>query len=232
MSKQQEKSIGWTMPVLAAHVANDLEDGWCVNLGIGLPTLVADFIPEGKEIILHSENGLLGLGPKPAPGEEDMDLVNAGKEPITLEPGGSYFSQSESFAMIRGGHLDAAVLGAFQVSQYGDLASWKLPDKLLGRVGGAMDLTVGSKRVYLFMKHCTKTGEAKIVEKCEYPLTAKHCVDRIYTDLAIVDVTQNGLVVRQLAPGVTFDYVQERTAAPLKKGEAVTSEIESTGVQT
>ena len=215
MGKEQQV-IGWTMPDLASRVALDLEDGWFVNLGIGLPTLVADFIPEGREIILHSENGLLGLGPKPEPGEEDPDLVNAGKEPITLKPGGSYFSQSESFAMIRGGHLDATILGAFQVSQYGDLASWKLPNATLGRVGGAMDLTVGSKRVFLFMQHCTKKGESKIVEECSYPLTTPRCVDRIYTELAIIDVTDDGLVIRELAPGITFEYVQERTAAPLK----------------
>lgn len=215
MGKEQQV-IGWTMPELASRVALDLEDGWFVNLGIGLPTLVADFIPEGREIILHSENGLLGLGPKPEPGEEDPDLVNAGKEPITLKAGGSYFSQSESFGMIRGGHLDATVLGAFQVSQYGDLASWKLPNATLGRVGGAMDLTVGSKRVFLFMQHCTKKGDSKIVEECSYPLTAPRCVDRIYTELAIIDVTDDGLVIRELAPGITFEYVQERTAAPLK----------------
>jgi len=216
MSKDQQQVIGWTMPDLASRVAQDLDDGWFVNLGIGLPTLVADYIEDGKEIIFHSENGLLGLGPKPEPGQEDPDLVNAGKEPITLVPGGSYFSQSDSFAMIRGGHLDAAILGAFQVSKSGDLASWKLPNATLGRVGGAMDLTVGSKRVYLFMQHCTKKGEAKIVEECTYPLTAKNCVDRIYTNLAVIDVTENGLVVTELAPNVTFEYVQERTAAPLK----------------
>ena len=216
MSKDQVQTIGWTMNELAARVALDLEDGWFVNLGIGLPTLIADFIPEGREIILHSENGLLGLGPKPEPGEEDPDLVNAGKEPITLKPGGSYFSQADSFAMIRGGHLDAAVLGAFQVSMNGDLASWKLPNAPLGRVGGAMDLTVGSKRVFLFMQHCSNKGDVKIVEECTYPLTAARCVDRIYTELAVIDVTDDGLVVRELAPGVTFEYVQERTAAPLK----------------
>ena len=216
MSKNQVQTIGWTMNELAARVALDLEDGWFVNLGIGLPTLIADFIPEGREIILHSENGLLGLGPKPEPGEEDPDLVNAGKEPITLKSGGSYFSQADSFAMIRGGHLDAAVLGAFQVSMNGDLASWKLPNAPLGRVGGAMDLTVGSKRVFLFMQHCSNKGDVKIVEECTYPLTAARCVDRIYTELAVIDVTDDGLVVRELAPGVTFEYVQERTAAPLK----------------
>ena len=226
-----EQKIGWTMPELAARVAQDLEDGWFVNLGIGLPTLVADFIPVGREIIFHSENGILGIGPKPAPGEEDFNLVNAGKEPITLKPGGSYFSQADSFAMIRGGHLDAAVLGAFQVSQYGDLANWKLPNATLGRVGGAMDLTVGSKHVFLFMQHTTKKGESKIVEECTYPLTAARCVDTIYTDLAIIDVTDDGLVVRELAPGVTFEYVQERTAAPLKLDPASSMQSEALGVQ-
>ncbi|KWW11029.1 MULTISPECIES: 3-oxoacid CoA-transferase subunit B [Peribacillus] len=212
---EDKREIGWTKLELASRVALDLEDGWFVNLGIGLPTLVADVIPEGREIILHSENGLLGLGPKPEPGEEDMDLVNAGKEPITLKPGGSFFSQSESFAMIRGGHLDAAVLGAFQVSMHGDLASWKLPDAPLGRVGGAMDLTVGSKRVFLCMQHMSK-GVPKIVEECSYPLTAPRCVNRIYTNLAVIDVTEDGLFVHELAPGVTFEHVQDCTAAPLK----------------
>ncbi|NYE08281.1 3-oxoacid CoA-transferase B subunit [Bacillus niacini] len=214
MVKDQQK-VGWSKIELASRVAQDLEDGWFVNLGIGIPTLVADVIPEGREIILHSENGLLGLGPKPEPGQEDMDLVNAGKEPITLKPGGSFFSQSDSFAMIRGGHLDAAVLGAFQVSIEGDLASWKVPNDPLGRVGGAMDLTVGAKRIFLCMQHTSK-GNPKIVEECTYPLTAPRCVDRIYTDLAVIYVTEEGLVVHELAPGVTFEYLQERTAAPLK----------------
>ncbi|MEH7177592.1 3-oxoacid CoA-transferase subunit B [Neobacillus vireti] len=212
---KEEKKIGWSKIELASRVAKDLEDGWFVNLGIGIPTLVADVIPEGREIILHSENGLLGLGPKPEPGQEDMDLVNAGKEPITLKPGGCFFSQSDSFAMIRGGHLDAAVLGAFQVSMTGDLASWKVPNDPLGRVGGAMDLTVGAKRIFLCMQHTSK-GKPKIVEECTYPLTAPGCVDRIYTDLAVIYVTDEGLVVQELAPGVTFEYLQERTAAPLK----------------
>lgn len=214
MVKDQQK-VGWSKIELASRVAQDLEDGWFVNLGIGIPTLVADVIPEGREIILHSENGLLGLGPKPEPGQEDMDLVNAGKEPITLKPGGCFFSQSDSFAMIRGGHLDAAVLGAFQVSAEGDLASWKVPNDPLGRVGGAMDLTVGAKRIFLCMQHTSK-GKPKIVEECTYPLTAPRCVDRIYTDLAVIYVTDEGLVVHELAPGVTFEYLQERTAATLK----------------
>ncbi|MFJ7727354.1 3-oxoacid CoA-transferase subunit B [Neobacillus sp. NPDC097160] len=225
MSKEQ--AIGWSKRELAARVALDLNDGWFVNLGIGLPTLVADFIPEDREIILHSENGLLGLGPKPAPGEEDPDLVNAGKEPITIEPGGCFFSQADSFAMIRGGHLDVTILGAFQVSQYGDLASWKLPNSPLGRVGGAMDLTASSKRVFLCMQHTSK-GTPKIVEECSYPLTAPRCVDRIYTDLAIIDVTDNGLVVQELAPGVTFEYLQKCTAAPIKYAD---KESKTIGVQ-
>lgn len=217
-----EQKHGWSMPQVAARIAQDLDDGWYVNLGIGLPTMIADYIPADKEIILHSENGLLGLGPKPAPGEEDWDLVNAGKEPITLLPGGAYFSQSESFAMIRGGHLDACVLGAFQVSATGDLASWKLPNTVLGRVGGAMDLTAGSKRVFLMMQHTSKQGP-KIVETCTYPLTTPKCVSRIYTNLAVIDVTDGGLVVTELAPGVTFDEVQQQTAAPLTQQLAVIS---------
>ncbi|MFS0780169.1 3-oxoacid CoA-transferase subunit B [Bacillus sp. 1P06AnD] len=228
MDKGQQKR-GWTKLELASRVGEDLEDGWCVNLGIGLPTLIADVIPEGKEIILHSENGLLGLGPKPEPGKEDMDLVNAGKEPITIKPGGCFFSQSESFAMIRGGHIDASVLGAFQVSSNGDLASWKLPDAPLGRVGGAMDLTVGSKRVFLCMQHTSK-GVPKIVEECTYPLTAPRCVDRIYTDLAVINVTDGGLVVQELAPGVSFEYLQECTAAPLKS-QTYNMKTENIGVR-
>jgi 3-oxoadipate CoA-transferase, beta subunit len=224
---KEELKVGWSKIELASRVAQDLEDGWFVNLGIGIPTLVADVIPEGREIILHSENGLLGLGPKPEPGNEDMDLVNAGKEPITLKPGGCFFSQSDSFAMIRGGHLDAAVLGAFQVSVNGDLASWKVPKDPLGRVGGAMDLTVGAKRIFLCMQHTSK-GIPKIVEECTYPLTAPRCVDRIYTDLAVIDVTEDGLVVKELAPGVTFEYLQERTAVILKIHAAELSKGENT----
>lgn len=216
MNNVQEQVRGWSMPEVAALVAADLEDGWCVNLGIGLPTLIAESIPEGKEVILHSENGILGIGPKAEKDEVDLDLVNAGKEPITILPGGSFFSQSDSFAMIRGGHVDVSVLGAFQISMNGDLANWKLPGASLGRVGGAMDLTVGSKRVFVFMKHTTREGEPKIVKQCTYPLTAASCVDSIYTELAIMDVTNDGLVVRQLAPGVQFEDVQSRTGAPLK----------------
>src|SRR5690625_4945081 len=219
MSNVKEQLIGWEMPEVAEKIAHELDDGWFVNLGIGLPTLIADFIPEGKEIILHSENGILGLGPKASEEEADYDLVNAGKEPITIYPGGTFFSQADSFAMIRGGHLDAAILGAYQVSETGDLASWKLPGDSLGAVGGAMDLTVGSKRIFLFMKHCTKKDEPKIIESCTYPVTAKGCVDRIYPELAVIDVTGEGLVVRELAPNVTFGEVQAKTGANLKLAE-------------
>ncbi|SDH60549.1 3-oxoadipate CoA-transferase beta subunit [Alteribacillus persepolensis] len=216
MVRPYEELNGWTIPEVAGRIAAELEEGWFVNLGIGLPTLVGEALPEGKEVILHSENGILGIGPRKHTGETDSDLVNAGKEPITLLPGGSFFSQSESFAMIRGGHLDAAVLGAFQVSMRGDIASWKLPNASLGRVGGAMDLTVGSKRVFVFMKHCTREGTSKIVEECAFPLTAPRAVDRIYTELAVIDVTDGGLVVQDLAPDVEFEEVQACTAAPLQ----------------
>lgn len=208
---------GWHMRDVAAHIADDLEDGWAVNLGIGLPTLVADVIPAGKEILFHSENGILGVGPTPATAEdEDEDLINAGKQHITLVPGGAYFSQSDSFAMIRGGHLNAAVLGAFQVSQYGDLANWKMPGAVLGQVGGAMDLALGSKNVLVMMEHTTRDGIPKLVQQCSFPLTGARCVHRIYTDLAVIDVTDDGLAVREIAPGVSWSALQDRTEAPLR----------------
>lgn len=214
---QTETVKGWTMQDVAGRLATDLEEGWAVNLGIGLPTLVADAIPAEKEVLLHSENGILGIGPKPSSEEdEDPDLINAGKQPVTLQPGGSYFSQSDSFAMIRGGHLDAAVLGAFQVSQYGDLANWKLPGSALGQVGGAMDLALGSKHVFVMMEHSTRKGEPKLVEQCSFPLTGARCVNRIYTNLAIIDVTATGLAVREIAPGVSWEELQDATGAPLQ----------------
>lgn len=223
MPKSYHELEGWKMPEVAVRLSEDIEEGWYVNLGIGIPTIVADGIPEGKEVILHSENGILGVGEKPKEGQEDPDLVNAGKEPVTLVPGGGFFSQAESFAMIRGGHLDAAVLGAYQVSAKGDVASWRLPDAKLGRVGGAMDLVAGSKRVFVIMKHCTRDGGAKILEECTFPLTGANCVNRIYTDLAVIDVTDDGLVVRELAPGVEFEDVQALTAAPLQEGISLTA---------
>jgi 3-oxoadipate CoA-transferase beta subunit len=201
---------------MAARVAQDIPEGAYVNLGIGLPTKVANYLPSEKEIFLHSENGLLGMGPAPAPGEEDEDLINAGKQPVTLLTGGAYFHHADSFAMMRGGHLDFCVLGAFQVSVTGDLANWHTgaPDAIPA-VGGAMDLAIGAKRVYVMMEHQTKTGESKIVERCSYPLTGLGCVSRIYTDLAVLDVTPQGLRVREMAPGLTLADLQAATAAPL-----------------
>jgi 3-oxoadipate CoA-transferase beta subunit len=206
----------FTRDQMAARVAQDIPEGAYVNLGIGLPTKVANYLPPEREVFLHSENGLLGMGPAPAPGEEDEDLINAGKQPATLLEGGAYFHHADSFAMMRGGHLDICVLGAFQVSQQGDLANWHTgaPDAIPA-VGGAMDLAIGAKQVFVMMEHQTKTGESKVVERCTYPLTGLGCVSRIYTDLAVLDVTPDGLRVREMAPGLTLADLQAVTAAPL-----------------
>ena len=207
---------------MAARLARDIPEGAYVNLGIGLPTLVADHIPKGREVLLHSENGVLGIGPKPAPGAEDPDLVNAGKQPVTLLDGGSFFHHADSFGMIRGRHLDYCVLGAFQVSVAGDLANWHTgtPDAIPA-VGGAMDLAVGAKHVLVMMEHLTKTGESKIVERCSYPLTGARCVNRIYTDLAVIDVKADGLYVVDMVEGLDFAELQRLTGVPLKPGEPV-----------
>ena len=201
---------------IAARVARDIPEGAYVNLGIGLPTLVANHIPKGREVLLHSENGVLGIGPKPAPGAEDGDLVNAGKEPVTLLAGGSFFHHADSFAMIRGRHLDVCVLGAFQVAVNGDLANWHTgaPDAIPA-VGGAMDLAVGAKNVYVMMEHLTKSGESKIVERCTYPLTGAACVNRIYTDLAVIDVRPDGLHVVDMVEGLEVTELQRLTGVPL-----------------
>ena len=206
----------FTRDQIAARVAQDIFEGAYVNLGIGLPTKVANFLPADREVFLHSENGLLGMGPAPAPGEEDEDLINAGKQPVTLLAGGSYFHHADSFAMMRGGHLDICVLGAFQVSRQGDLANWHTgaPDAIPA-VGGAMDLAIGAKRVFVMMEHQTRDGASKIVEQCSYPLTGVGCVSRIYTDLAVLDVTPDGLRVREMAPGLTFNDLQAVTQARL-----------------
>jgi len=202
---------------IAARVARDIPEGAYVNLGIGLPTLIGNHLPRDRDVFLHSENGILGLGPAPAKGEEDEDLINAGKQPVTLLTGGAYFHHGDSFAMMRGGHLDICVLGAFQVSAEGDLANWHTgePDAIPA-VGGAMDLAIGAKRVFIMMEHVTKAGEPKIVARCTYPLTAMHCVDRIYTDLAVIDVTERGLEVLEMVEGLEFAELQRLTGAPLR----------------
>jgi 3-oxoadipate CoA-transferase beta subunit len=201
---------------MAARVAQDIPDGAYVNLGIGLPTLVANHLPRDREIVLHSENGVLGMGPAPAPDEEDPDLVNASKRPVTLQPGGSYFDHADSFAMIRGGHIDICVLGAYQVSVTGDLANWHTgePDAIPA-VGGAMDLAIGAKRVFVMMEHLTKSGASKIVPRCTCPITGIACVSRIYTDLAVVDVTRSGLVVVDIVDGMPFAELERLTGVPL-----------------
>ena len=194
---------------MAARVARDIPEGSYVNLGIGLPTMVANHLPKEREIFLHSENGLLGMGPAPASGEEDYDLINAGKQPVTLLPGGAYFHHADSFAMMRGGHLDICVLGAFQVSVTGDLANWHTGGAdAIPAVGGAMDLAIGAKKTFVMMEHQTKQGESKIVAQCSYPLTGIGCVSRIYTDLAVIDVTPQGLTVVEIVDGLSFDELQ------------------------
>ena len=205
-----------TRDQIAARVARDIPEGAYVNLGIGLPTMVTAHLPPDRDIFLHSENGMLGMGPPPPAGAEDEDLINAGKQPVTLLPGGSYFHHADSFAMMRGGHLDICVLGAFQVSAQGDLANWHTgaPDAIPA-VGGAMDLAIGAKRVFVMMEHQTRDGASKIVERCTYPLTGIKCVSRIYTDLAVLDVTPDGLRVREMAPGMTFKELQAVTGATL-----------------
>jgi 3-oxoadipate CoA-transferase, beta subunit len=207
---------GWNRAQMAQRAALDINDGAYVNLGIGIPEMVAGFVPEGREVIYHTENGLLGMGPVPETGNEDRELINAGKKPVTAIPGACYFHHADSFTMIRGRHIDICVLGAMQVSQEGDLANWSTgaPDAIPA-VGGAMDLVAGVKTIFVITQHTTKNGDPKIVEKCSYPLTGKAVVNRIYTNLAVIDVTPEGLVVKELAPGISLDYVKEKTDATL-----------------
>ena len=209
----------WSRLEMAKRVAQDIPDGAVVNLGIGLPTLVANHLPADREVILHSENGVIGMGPAPAAGEEDYDLINAGKQPVTLLAGGCFFHHADSFAMMRGGHVDVCVLGAFQVSANGDLANWHTgaPDAIPA-VGGAMDLAIGAKQTYVMMEHLTKSGESKLVRECSYPLTGIGCVRRVYTDLAIIDLTAEGAVVRELVAGLDFAELQRLTAIALQLG--------------
>jgi 3-oxoacid CoA-transferase B subunit len=202
---------------MARRVALDIPDGSYVNLGIGLPTLVANHVPEGREVIYHSENGILGVGPAPRPGEEDPELINAGKELVTLVPGAAYFHHTDSFMIMRGGHLDISVLGAFQVGANGDLANWATDDEHFPpAVGGAMDLAVGARRILVLTTHTTSRGEPKLLERCTYPLTAAGVVDRVYTDLAVLDVTPDGFLVREVVDGLPPQGLQELTGAPLR----------------
>jgi len=213
-----DKKIGWDRAEMAQKVALDIPDGSYVNLGIGIPEMVAGFVPEGREVIYQTENGLLGMGKVPEKGKEDRELVNAGKKCITTVPGASYFHHADSFTMIRGGHIDICVLGAMQVSKEGDLANWSTGAKnAIPAVGGAMDLVAGVKRIFVITQHVTKHGEPKIIEECTFPLTGKQVVERIYTNLAILDVKSEGLYVRELAPNVDFDYLQTQTGVNLNQ---------------
>jgi len=207
-----------TKDQLAARVAQDIAEGATVNLGIGMPTLVANHIPKDREVLLHSENGILGMGPAPAAGEEDYDLINAGKQPVTLLPGGAYFHHTDSFAMMRGGHLDICVLGAFQVSAKGDLANWHTGEKdAIPAVGGAMDLAIGARQTWVMMDLLTKKGESKIVERCSYPLTGIECVKRVYTDLATIECTPQGLKLVDVVEGLEHAELERIVGLPISK---------------
>ena len=209
-------STGWTREQMAARAAQDIADGSYVNLGIGIPELVAKFVPEGREFIYHTENGLLGMGPSPSEADRDLDLMNAGKKYVTALPGAAYFHHADCFSMIRGGHLDVCVLGTMQVAANGDIANWSTgaPDAIPA-VGGAMDLVQGVKKIFVVTQHTTKTGDPKLVEACTYPLTGAAVVSRIFTNLAVVDVTDKGFQVVELAPGVSFEEVEQKTGAPI-----------------
>ncbi len=218
VKSNNNETVGWDVTTMAKKVAADIPDGSYVNLGIGIPELIAGFVPEGREVIYHTENGLLGMGPSPQPGFEDPELINAGKKYVTAIPGASYFHHADSFTMIRGRHIDICVLGALQVSEKGDLANWSTGDTdAIPAVGGAMDLVAGVKTIYVITQHNTKTGEPKIVKECTYPLTGKGIVNRIYTNLAIMDVSETGLKIREMAPGVDFELLEKLTGAEINQ---------------
>ena len=212
----QKETVGLTREQMARRAALDIADGSYVNLGIGIPERVAAYVPEGREVVYHTENGLLGMGPPPKEGEGDLELINAGKRQVTAVAGAAYFHHADSFVMIRGGHIDLCVLGALQVSSLGDLANWSTgtPDAIPA-VGGAMDLVAGVRTIHVITQHTTRTGEPKLVEACTYPLTGRRVVDRIYTDLAVIDIIEDGFQLVELSPGVSFEYVAHRTAAQL-----------------
>jgi len=224
MQQQPEQKTGWSRDEMAQRAALDIPDGSYVNLGIGMPELIAKFVPAGREVIYHTENGLLGMGPAPEAGQEDPELINAGKKQVTAIAGAAYFHHADSFVMIRGQHIDICVLGAMQVAENGDLANWSTgaPDAIPA-VGGAMDLVAGVETIYVITQHCTRNGEPKLLETCTYPLTGPGVVNRIYTDLAVIDVTANGFEVFELAPGISFEHVQQRTGACLIPGRQLSS---------
>ena len=207
---------------IAQCAASDIAEGSYVNLGIGMPMLVSNCLPDDREFVLHTENGMLGMGPRPPKGEEDMELINAGKQPVTIGPGGSFFHHADSFAMIRGGHIDISILGAYQVASNGDIANWMLPGPKPPAVGGAMDLVAGAKQVWVMLSsHVSKDGSPKVVAECDLPLTGVKCVNRIYSDLAVIDVTQNGLVITGLLEGLSIDDLQNKTGAELTQGSTI-----------